>query len=55
MDKGTRRESAAIIPRTKEGHVTGAEDNVPKSARQKTKTTLVTRKTGTSKPTPRKP
>ena len=34
-----------------QGHVTGADDSSPKSARQKTRTTLVTRKTDTKKPT----
>jgi hypothetical protein len=54
MAKAGPAQPKASLPRSKEGHVTGAEEHVPKSARQKTRTTLVTRKTGTRKPTPRK-
>jgi hypothetical protein len=54
--RGVQRVDSGQLPseQASEGHVTGADDNSPKSARQKTRTTLVTRKTDTKKPTPRK-
>ena len=51
--RGVQRVDSAQLPST-QGHVTGADDNSPKSARQKTRTTLVTRKTDAKKPTPKK-
>ena len=54
---GVQRVDPGQLPaeQGKQGHVTGADDNSPKSARPKTRTTLVTRKTDTKKPTTRKP